>query len=191
MREKLYSVYKIARILGVYPSTIEAWIEDGKLKQIHSGENSGRIKAEDFDLFLKEYNMPVPKDVGKGVKPVILVVDDDDMVRSSLTNLLTRFCPEATVITASGGFEAGQMVSMHVPDLVLLDIMLPGIDGFQACSMIKNQYADVKILAITGYGSTENRDKMLEMGADGFLTKPVEVEELLNNVKAMLNIETG
>jgi CheY-like chemotaxis protein len=184
--DNLFSIFKTARILGVYPSTVEVWVKEGKLRTADDGSS---IYLEDLNAFLDEYNMPVPRDLKTGIRPVILVVDDDDMVRSSLTNLLRRFCPEAEVVTASGGFEAGQMVSVHVPDLVLLDIMLPGIDGFQACRMIKDQYNDVKILAITGYGSTENRDRIIDSGADGFLTKPVGAEELLENVKSLLGLD--
>ncbi len=189
LKEKFLSVFKVARVLGVYPSTVDVWIKDGKLKAVADESGIDAVSITDLHSFIELYNMPVPRDFSNGIKPVILVVDDDDMVRASLTNLLKRFCPDADIVTASGGFEAGQMVSIHVPDLVLLDIMLPGIDGFQACSMIKKQYRDVRILAITGYGTNANRDKMLSNGADGFLSKPVEAEELLEQVNRLLDLE--
>ena len=86
------------------------------------------------------------------------------------------------------GFEAGIQVILFNPDLVILDLKLPGMDGFEVCKKIKAgpQTKHIKILAVTGYHSLKAKNDILNSGADGYLPKPFDNKEFIRNVSEML-----
>jgi two-component system OmpR family response regulator len=88
------------------------------------------------------------------------------------------------------GYEAGEMVSTFKPDLVILDLIMPGLDGFKVCRRIKSspQTRDIRILGITGYPEDGNVSGIMECGADGCLIKPVNADDLCNNVEKLLAV---
>lgn len=113
----------------------------------------------------------------------VLVVEDDKTLQETLTYNLERQGYE--VVVTDNGRSALQLVRQQPPDVVVLDIMLPGLDGFDVCRLIRKEYS-VPILMLTA--RTEEIDKIvgLEMGADDYLTKPFSMRELLARVKALL-----
>ena len=116
-------------------------------------------------------------------KKTILIVDDEKMIINLLTHNLTK--EGYNVIEAKDGVEAIEMATTKKPDLILLDIMLPKIDGLTVCKRIKN-IMNVPILMVTA--KDEELDKIvgLELGADDYITKPFSVRELLARIKANL-----
>ena len=113
----------------------------------------------------------------------ILVVEDDGTLQETLVYNLEK--QGYTVVATDNGRIALQHLRQHNPDLVVLDIMLPGLDGFEVCRLIRKE-SSVPILMLTA--RTEEIDKIvgLEMGADDYLTKPFSMRELLARVKAQL-----
>jgi two-component system, OmpR family, response regulator len=113
----------------------------------------------------------------------VLIVDDDknllDVLKYNLTN------DGLTVVTAEDGIQALETARQERPDLILLDIMLPGLDGFEVCRILRKEMA-VPILMLTA--KTEEIDKVvgLELGADDYMTKPFSVRELMARVRATL-----
>jgi two-component system response regulator VicR len=116
-------------------------------------------------------------------KKTIMIVDDEKMIINLLTHNLTR--EGYNVIEANDGLEAIEKAKSEKPDLILLDIMLPKIDGLSVCKRIKNMM-NVPIIMVTA--KDEELDKIvgLELGADDYITKPFSVRELLARVKANL-----
>jgi CheY-like chemotaxis protein len=116
----------------------------------------------------------------------ILIVDDE----SNLRLLLIRTLSTKGYVTkeAADGFEAGIQVLEFKPDLVLLDLKMPGMDGFEVCRKIKGnpKTANTLVVALTGHGGDENRNRIFKAGADGFLGKPVVRDQLLNMLEALL-----
>jgi DNA-binding response OmpR family regulator len=113
----------------------------------------------------------------------VLVVEDDKTLQETLAYNLERQGYE--VLLTDNGRSALQLVRQNPPDVVVLDIMLPGLDGFDVCRLIRKEYS-VPILMLTA--RTEEIDKIvgLEMGADDYLTKPFSMRELMARVKALL-----
>lgn len=113
----------------------------------------------------------------------ILVVDDEPRyVRLMEANLL----PEGyQVIKAYEGQKAVEIVAEKQPDLVLLDVMMPGLDGFQACERIR-EFSQVPIIMVTAKGEEQDRVKGLDRGADDYVVKPFSATELLARVRAVL-----
>jgi CheY-like chemotaxis protein len=122
----------------------------------------------------------------ESMAPLVLIVDDDSAIVVSLKFLMEQ-CGY-TVLLAYDGEEALEMVRSHRPDIVLLDIMLPGIDGYRVCEMIRRDPAlkAVRIVFLTAKGNEEDIAKGLVLGADAYLTKPFANKELVATVKALL-----
>ena len=117
-------------------------------------------------------------------KNTTLVAADDDpgLLRLMARNLqLEGF----DVLAASDGQQALELIENHAPDLVLLDVMMPKMDGFTVCSRVR-EFSAVPIIIVTARGQDQDKVRGLDLGADDYLTKPFSVEELLARVRAVL-----
>ena len=116
-------------------------------------------------------------------KPLILVIDDDP----GLLRLVTRDLEFEgyRTITASNGKRGLQLIEDEEPALVILDVMMPGLDGFQVCERTR-RFSDVPIIMLTAKGRPEDVVHGLDIGADGYVVKPFGTDELLARVKAAL-----
>jgi DNA-binding response OmpR family regulator len=119
--------------------------------------------------------------------PKILVIDDDPAGQRLIKYILT---PEGyEVITASNGILGLQMATQQSPELVILDIMLPGLDGFEVCRRLRegSNTANISIVMLSGKAQESDRDTGLKMGADAYLIKPVDRQELIETVNKLVN----
>jgi two-component system alkaline phosphatase synthesis response regulator PhoP len=116
----------------------------------------------------------------------ILVVDDDPNVIAIAKELLDE---DYNLKTATTGEEALKIARDFIPDLIILDIMMPGMDGYEVCRRLREQsiLLDVQIIMVSSKGELEDRIKGQEMGADDYITKPFEEEDLLESVSFFLN----
>lgn len=126
-----------------------------------------------------------------GGRKRVLVVEDEDNIAIALDYLLTREGYEQERV--ANGAEAMARVRAMQPDLVLLDVMLPEVSGYEICQEIRMDPAlsDVKILMMTARGSAMERRKGLALGADGFISKPFELTELRAEVRRILGVEAA
>lgn len=117
----------------------------------------------------------------------ILIVDDEKPIRDVLAAILSQ--EGYTVEEASDGFYAGIKVMQFKPDLIILDLNMPNMDGVEVCENLKQDpdTKDIKIVILTGYDFDENREMMIKAGADLYLTKPIERSVLVNHIKDILN----
>ena len=120
-------------------------------------------------------------------KACILVVDDEQYIRLLARRLLSD---KFTVLEGSDGAEAVDMAREHKPDLILMDIMMPNVDGYNACSTIKNDQLTkrIPVVMLTGIGYELNKKLAKEMGADDYITKPFTSEKLLDTIGKFLEI---
>ena len=114
----------------------------------------------------------------------ILIVEDDHGIADTLRRGLIFEGYRVTL--AYDGQEALNSAREQMPDLVVLDWMLPGIDGFKVCGLIKESYDNIRILAISGYDTDANRSRILAAGADDFLAKPFKLMQLVQMVHSLL-----
>ena len=117
----------------------------------------------------------------------LLVVDDEEDIRAVLQARLEAAGFE--VNTASDGLEALSRVRESAPDLIVLDLMLPGMDGFSVCAMLKHdqQFARIPILILSARSQASDRDTGMKLGADAYLTKPFATAELIECIRNLLN----
>ena len=115
-------------------------------------------------------------------KQKILIADDELYIRLLVKDILE---PEFTVLEASNGEEAVSITRTEQPDLVLMDILMPKLDGYTACYAIKNseQTKDIPVVMLTGVGHELNRQLSQEMGATAYITKPFNPEDLLDKAR--------
>jgi DNA-binding response OmpR family regulator len=120
----------------------------------------------------------------------VLVVDDDPSTVKIATSALETL-DGVEVATAADGFEAGLQVVAFKPDLLILDLMMPGADGFEVCRRIRRDpdLAQIKILVLTAHGTHENLERVLDAGADDFMHKPVDLECLRHQIRTLLCME--
>ncbi|RID92791.1 DNA-binding response regulator [Gemmobacter lutimaris] len=124
-----------------------------------------------------------------GRKHRILVVEDEDNIAIALDFLMTR--EGYAHDRVANGAEAMPRIRATHPDLVLLDVMLPEVSGYEICQSVRLDpaLADVKILMMTARGSAIERQKGIALGADGFISKPFELKELRQEVRRLLQGE--
>jgi two-component system sensor histidine kinase/response regulator len=116
----------------------------------------------------------------------VLVVDDEPVNRALIRATIAGFCD---VLEAGSGPEAFEQLTARSVDLVLLDVMMPGMNGYEVCRRIKDEAADyLPVLLVTALGEQADRNRGLESGADDFLTKPVDRRELLLRARAFLRL---
>lgn len=118
--------------------------------------------------------------------PRVLVVEDEDNIATALEFLITREGYRHDRVAS--GAEALPRIRATQPDLVLLDVMLPEVSGYEICSGIRTDpaLARIKVLMMTARGSAQERKRGMELGADGFISKPFELKDLRAEVRRLL-----
>jgi excisionase family DNA binding protein len=180
----------IAQYCHVTDRAVLKWIDEGKLKAYRTPGNHSRVSIDDFLSFLKEYNMPVPSELepGSGKKRVLIVDDDKEMVNATKRVFLNH--GDFEVEAAFDGFAAGQKFSEFKPDLILLDVKMPGMDGFEVCQRLRKDPAgkDVKIIVVSGALDMDGMERIMKLGANDYLTKPFRNEFLMIKAERVLGL---
>jgi excisionase family DNA binding protein len=188
--DDVLTVFKASKLCSVSPKTIINWIESGLIKAYKTPGGHRRINRRDLLAFMENQGMPMPeKDVETG-RIRILVVDDDPIIVESIVQALEEDEYDYEVISAADGFEAGIQVSHFKPDLILLDIMMPDIKGFDVCKKIKSapETKDTKIIVLSAYLDEEKFKQMKDYGADACYSKPLPLPQLKEEVSRLLGL---
>jgi twitching motility two-component system response regulator PilG len=122
----------------------------------------------------------VPEATQKAAR--VMIIDDSQTIRRTAETLLTRF----EVVTAQDGFEALSKIADHRPDIIFIDIMMPRLDGYQACALIKGnpQYSATPVIMLSSKDGLFDRARGRIVGSDEYLTKPFTKDELVGAVRA-------
>jgi excisionase family DNA binding protein len=181
MSKSVFTTFETAKLCHVSPLSIINWVNAGRLPAFRTPGGHRRIRRDDLIRFMKDNGIPLPDELQEGSgKHRVLVVDDDASIRELLGEHLKFRTPSYEVAAASDGFEAGRLVATFRPDVVLLDLRMPGLDGFQICRTIKAapESSGTTVLAMTGFYSPEIEARILECGALRCFAKPVDPETL-------------
>lgn len=188
---EILTVSQASKYCNVSSKTIINWIEAGHLKAYKTVGGHRRIKKEDLDQFLKDKGMPLPEEPKAEERKRILVVDDDKIIVETIVQALEEDEFGYEMISASDGFEAGLQVSHFKPDLLILDIMMPDINGYEVCQKVKSspETKDVKIIVLSAYLNDEAFKQMKDYGADACFSKPLPLEQLKFEVAKLLGFK--
>lgn len=181
-----------ARYCHVSHKTLNNWVDSGKIRAYRTVGGHRRIKLSDLEKFLREYKMHIHEDYEDETRKRVLIVDDELLVRQTIAESLREENEELVIETAADGFEAGMKVVVFRPNLVILDIKMPGLDGFQVCRQIKENAAtkNAKIMVLTGYPEEGNLEKMYKSGADRCFEKPMPIVDLKKEALDLLRSQT-
>ena len=185
-KEKSYlTTVETAELLLVSTETIRLWAQKGALRAQMTAGGHRRYFVKDIEEFASARGLTLNKKPDQeSRKPKILVVDDDPGVVKMIFEFIKLNCEDLEVDSASNGFEAGQKIFRFKPSMVILDIMMPGISGVDVCKEIKSSpdTRDIKIVAITGYYTSDVVSSVKEAGADVCLSKPIKLDELKKTI---------
>lgn len=190
--DRFLTTGEVAQYCQVSPVTIFRWIREGKLPAHSTPGGHYRVRATDLLAFLAKHSIPVDTELRRAVagEKRILVVDDEQAIVETVVRNLQRLGPQFRFATAFNGFEAGRQLALFSPDLIVLDLMMPGVDGLDVCRQVRGDPSTrhIKILVVTGYSSAEYLEAAREAGADDCLPKPFSGEELRDRVRRLLGI---
>ena len=186
--EDILTVFKASKTCNVSPKTIINWIESGHISAYKTVGGHRRIEKADLVAFMTKQGIPIPEDAPVEERIRILVVDDDPIIVETIVQSLEEDEHDYEVISASDGFEAGLQVNHFKPHLLILDIMMPDINGYGVCKKIKGdeETKDIKIIVLSAYLDEEKFKKMKEYGADACFSKPLPLPQLKKEVAQLL-----
>ncbi len=187
----VFTTGEAAKICKVSQQTIIRCFDSGQLKGFRvPGSRFRRIPREHLYTFMKEND--IPTDALESGKRKILIVDDDLDLVEIIHDVLDQDA-RFEVRTVNNGFDAGITVKEYHPDLIVLDVMLPDINGKEVCQRVRKDKTmdDVKIICISGMVEEDKVAELRAAGADDFLRKPFEIDQLVDRICHHLEIETA
>jgi len=184
----LFTTGEAAEICRVSQQTIIRCFDSGRLRGFRvPGSKFRRIPRQNLVKFMRDNSIPLDN-LDSGKKKV-LVVDDDAEIVELISDILTRD-GRFEIRTASSGYEAGMATQQFRPDLILLDYMLPDVNGNVVCQTIRSnpEFENTRIIIVSGVIKQEEIDQLLRSGAQEFIKKPFSMSELMEKVDGALQI---
>ena len=191
LRKSIFTTGEVAEICNISQQTVIRCFDKGALRGYRvPGSRFRRIPRDSLIQFMKDNGIPLTQiEMGKRR---VLVVDDDPAILEMLVELLER-TGDFEVQTAATGFDAGKEASRFRPDVIVLDFMLPDINGNAVIKSIRGDEAlrETRIIIVSGVVNRDDVKSLLETGADDFLQKPFSVDELVAKINDLVNQTAG
>ena len=175
------NVHEAAKFLGCHAQTVRRLARKGEIPAYKVGQN-WRFRIDALQRWVDTHHE-------RTRKPHILVVEDERLVRITIRELLNHAGYRVTI--AEDGRTALERMASEIPDVVLLDLVMPVMDGAQTLEAIRNNYGDVPVIIVTGYPNSELMGRVLELGPVPVLKKPVEPDHLLGSLRMALGAGGG
>jgi len=186
--KNVYSTGEAAEICKVSQQTIIRCFDTGKLKGFRvPGSRFRRIPRDSLIKFMRENSIPL--DMLDSGRRKVLVVDDDPEIIELMVDVLQRD-GRFEVRTANTGYDAGVITHEFQPDLLILDYMLPAVNGNVVCKTIRDNplFGHMKIIIVSGVVNQQEIDDLIKVGADEFLKKPFSIDELVGKIASLLEV---
>jgi len=185
----LYTTGEAADVCNVSQQTIIRCFDAGRLEGFRvPGSKFRRIPRESLVKFMKENEIPLDR-FASGKKKVLIVDDDPEIVELMVDVLIRdgRF----DVKTASSGYDAGLITQQFCPDVIILDYMLPDVNGNVVCRTIRSnaEFLNTKIIIVSGVVNQSEVQDLLNAGAEGFMKKPFNITELIDKIAGVLQLQ--
>ncbi|MFN4226979.1 MAG: response regulator [Candidatus Ratteibacteria bacterium] len=187
MEKRFYTTGQLSKILGVSRVTVYKWVKNKKIEGFRSPGGRWIISKEVVERLFKDKNLE-ELETEREIK--ILIGDDNVNIVNSLKEFLEYRNPNFRILGAYNGFEVGRYLYNFKPDILILDIFMPGISGFDILNIIKKdeKLKDISIIVITGYSDKENIKRAKEKGADYIFIKPFDYNEIEKTIKKIIKI---
>ena len=187
--KNLYTTGEVAEICGLSQQTIIRCFDAGRIDGFRvPGSKFRRIPHESLTKFMRENDIP-QNNIDTGKKKV-LIVDDDEEIVELMVDVLVRD-GRFDVRTASSGYEAGIITQQFNPDTIILDYMLPDVNGNVVCQTIKSDpaFANTMIIIVSGVVNEGEIQDLLNSGAEKFMRKPFNISDLVDNITGVLQMK--
>lgn len=180
MKSNYLTVKQVADLLLISAGTVRNWCEKGDLPVQLTPGGHRRFLLDDVLRFARFHDIPVA--AKSSAEPRILIVDDDVAVSEYIRELLGFAQDPLELDCARDGFQAGDKLHIFKPDIVLLDLKMPGMDGYEVCKHIqaKAEIDRPRVIAMTAFPSESNVQRIIEAGAEQCLAKPLDVDNLFH-----------
>lgn len=178
---------QVADLLGVSDTTVVNWIDSQRLPAGKTGGGHRRVARADLVAFARDHGYRLPRDVlVEHERPRVLVVDDDQDFAETVREYLSRY--DFDVAVEVSGFSAGFEVRRHKPDVILLDLMMPTMDGFEVLSKLRGdeETCHVPVIACTGYRDPAMDERIREARFDNLVEKPLRLDKLVELLRKTL-----
>ena len=187
--QKAYTTFEAAKICHVTHHSIKNWIKQGLIKASRTPGGHYRILEEDLDKFREKYDM-FPREKGP-TKKRVMVVDDDPDALALIEKILSDDGFE--LVKVSNATEVGLKAAQLGPDLILLDFLMPEINGFEVCEALRENELtrSIPIMAVTCLTKEKDIERIFSCGADEYLAKPFKVDQLLEKVRELIGRGRG
>ncbi len=185
----LFTTGEAAEICRVSQQTIIRCFDAGRLEGFRvPGSRFRRIPRQNLVKFMKDNNIPL--DSIESGKRKVLIVDDDAEIVELIVEVLERD-GRFEVKTASSGYEAGMSTQRFRPELILLDYMLPDVNGNVVCQTIRRnpEFENIKIIIVSGVVKEDEIAQLLKSGAEDFIRKPFNITELTDKITSVLQMK--
>lgn len=190
----LYSALEVAKLCGVVNQTAINWIKNNHLKAFNTPGGQFRVYPEDLREFMQARNIQIPSELriacGEkiAVPDSLLIVDDDRGLNSVVSKYISKKIDSLSIYQAFDGFEAGSLMAEKQPGILILDLDLPGIDGFDLCRRINEseRFGKPSIIVITALEKNEVELKVKELGVSCFMKKPLDLVKIVETVQAIM-----
>jgi len=185
MAKETYTTFEISQFCDVFITTVSKWIDEGRLPAYRTPGGHRRVQRQELIDFLVKYRMPIAESLLVNAEQKVLVVDDNaEMVNLIRKTILSRN-PKYVIETAEDGFDAGQKVMAFRPQVIILDLVLPGLDGLQVCRKLRNDpiTRSIHVIVITGHAVDETHDRLKKLGVDAYLEKPFSMDALMSHIQ--------
>ena len=187
-QKEVFTTGEAAIVCNVSQQTIIRCFDNGRLNGFRvPGSRFRRIPRSELVRFMRKNDIPL--DTLKEGKPRILIVDDDPGIVELFTDVFSRD-DRYQIKTAGTGYDAGLLTESFKPDLIILDYMLPDINGNIVCERIRSQekFADTKIIIVSGVINQNEIDELMSAGADEFIKKPFNISDLRKRIDFFLKV---
>lgn len=194
--DTVLTTHQVCRLLRASPSAVIAWFDSGILQGFRTPGGHRRVHAGELCRFLESHKMPVPPGLrggGEREGTQILIIDDDQCFIDALSQGVALSDLPVRVAGYTDPIVALVMVGARQPDLILLDIYMPQMNGFEVCRRLRQipELADVRVVAVSGEHSDADRQRILACGAQEYLAKPVSVRQILALLPAQTLAKTA
>ncbi len=184
----LFTTGEAAEVCKVSQQTIIRCFDSGRLEGFRvPGSRFRRIPRASLVRFMKDN--AIPMEALESGKKKVLIVDDDAEIIELMVDVLGRN-DRFEIRTAASGYEAGIQTQQFKPDVILLDYMLPDVNGNVVCHTIRQnpEFEDIKIIIVSGVIKQDEIDQLLKSGAQDFIRKPFDIKELVDRICSVLLI---
>ena len=184
--EKTFTTFEVARLCGVFHTTVINWVNKGKLDARVTPGGHRRIPLTALLPFMKKYQMPIPAEIEKTHKQILIL--DGERTATRLEKGLNKHKARYEVQVARNPVDALVIIGKHPPHLLVVDILMPVMDGFQVCQILKSNPVtrNMKIIAVCDKKLSGSQQEFVEKNCDSLMQRPFELQEIVGTLDRLL-----